>query len=79
MLVSGHGFIEEPDIRGAKTLKEAMARHQQSESCIRCHAKMDPLGFALEYYDPLGRKRTEYKTVEVIDKNKLHNTRRVTA
>jgi len=57
-------LINEPDIRGTTTIREAILKHQQLESCSRCHAKIDPLGFALEYYDPVGRKRTEYRHVE---------------
>ena len=56
--------INEPDIRGATTIREAILKHQQEESCARCHSKIDPLGFALEYYDPVGRKRSEYRHVE---------------
>jgi len=57
-------LINEPDIRGTTTIREAILKHQQLESCSRCHAKIDPLGFALEYYDPVGRKRSEYRHVE---------------
>ncbi|WP_197355322.1 DUF1592 domain-containing protein [Aureliella helgolandensis] len=58
--------IEEPDIRGAKTMKEIMAQHQNVETCNRCHRKIDPLGLALEHYDSLGRWRDEYTHVEVL-------------
>ncbi|MCP4848278.1 MAG: DUF1592 domain-containing protein, partial [Verrucomicrobiaceae bacterium] len=56
--------IKEPDIRGTTTIREAILKHQELESCSRCHSKIDPLGFALEYYDPVGRKRSEYRHVE---------------
>ena len=52
-------LINEPDIRGTTTIREAILKHQELESCSRCHSKIDPLGFALEYYDPVGRKRNE--------------------
>jgi hypothetical protein len=58
--------INEPDIRGTTTIREAILKHQELESCARCHSKIDPLGFALEYYDPVGRKRSEYRHVEEI-------------
>ena len=58
--------FEEPDVRGAKTLKEVMAKHQNSETCSRCHSKIDPLGLALERYDPIGRLRTKYRHIEVV-------------
>ena len=57
-------LINEPDIRGTTTIREAILKHQQLESCSRCHSKIDPLGFALEYYDPVGRKRKEYRHIE---------------
>ena len=57
-------LINEPDIRGTTTIREAILKHQELESCSRCHSKIDPLGFALEYYDPVGRKRSEYRHVE---------------
>ena len=57
-------LINEPDIRGTTTVREAILKHQQLESCARCHSKIDPLGFALEYYDPVGRKREKYRHVE---------------
>ena len=57
-------LINEPDIRGTTTIREAILKHQQLESCSRCHSKIDPLGFALEYYDPVGRKRSVYRHVE---------------
>lgn len=63
--------IAAPDIRGANTIKEVLEKHQQSESCFRCHSKIDPLGFALEYYDPVGKRRDEYRNVEVVSKEKV--------
>ncbi len=57
-------LINEPDIRGTTTVREAILKHQQLQSCSRCHSKIDPLGFALEYYDPVGRKRNVYRHVE---------------
>ncbi|SVE62360.1 uncharacterized protein METZ01_LOCUS515214, partial [marine metagenome] len=60
--------INEPDIRGTTTIREAILKHQELESCARCHSKIDPLGFALEYYDPVGRKRPEYRHVRIVSK-----------
>lgn len=41
------------------TLRERLQRHRRDPSCAQCHARIDPLGFALENYDVLGRWRTE--------------------
>ena len=54
----------EPDIRGAKTIRELLALHTQSESCSGCHARFDPVGLALENFDILGGWRTRYRGVE---------------
>jgi mono/diheme cytochrome c family protein len=38
-------------------LRERMELHRNSPTCASCHAQMDPLGFALERFDPVGRWR----------------------
>ncbi len=53
----------EPDIRGAKTIREMLAKHTSDTSCASCHQKIDPPGFALENYDPSGRWRDKYLMV----------------
>jgi hypothetical protein len=40
-----------------KTMRELMAIHREAALCASCHARMDPLGLALESYDALGRYR----------------------
>src|SRR5216684_3325184 len=35
----------EPDIRGATTIREQLAKHRQDATCAACHAKIDPPGF----------------------------------
>ena len=51
----------EPDIRGAKTLREQLALHSNNASCAACHAKFDPYGFALESFDVTGAFRKNYR------------------
>jgi len=51
----------DPDIRGAKTLREQLARHSNDASCAACHAKFDPYGFALESFDVTGAFRKNYR------------------
>jgi hypothetical protein len=50
----------EPDIRGAKTIREMLEKHRSQASCAACHVKIDPPGFALESFDPSGRWRERY-------------------
>jgi hypothetical protein len=52
----------EPDIRGATTIREQLAKHREHESCNRCHQKIDPPGFALESFDVIGAQRDWYRT-----------------
>jgi mono/diheme cytochrome c family protein len=52
----------EPDIRGATTIREQLARHRSDASCASCHKLIDPPGFALETYDAIGGWRESYRT-----------------
>ncbi len=54
----------EPDIRGAKTIREQLQRHLADTSCAGCHYKIDPPGYALENFDAAGRWRDAYQRVE---------------
>ena len=50
----------DPDVRGAKTIRQRLEKHRQVETCRDCHAKIDPFGFPLEFYDPVGGFRPKY-------------------
>lgn len=52
----------EPDIRGAKSIREQLQKHVSDASCAACHAHIDPPGYALENFDAAGRWRTVYAT-----------------
>jgi hypothetical protein len=54
----------EPDIRGATTIREQLAKHRSQESCAVCHRKIDPPGFALENFDPAGQWRSNYPKLD---------------
>jgi hypothetical protein len=51
----------DPDIRGATTIREQLAKHRAVESCGVCHRKIDPPGFALESFDCIGGWRDNYR------------------
>ncbi len=53
----------EPDVRGAKTIREQLDKHRSNAACASCHAKMDPPGFALESFDVIGGFRTRYRSI----------------
>jgi arylsulfatase A len=52
----------EPDTRGTTTIRETLAAHRDVDRCQRCHVEIDPPGFALEQFDPIGGFRTRYRS-----------------
>ena len=53
----------EPDVRGATTIREQLAKHRDNAICASCHAKIDPPGFALEAFDVIGGQRDRYRSI----------------
>jgi len=53
----------EPDIRGAKTVREILDKHRSTETCNSCHRQIDPPGFALESYDVIGGWRDRFRSM----------------
>ena len=51
----------EPDTRGKTTIREILKAHRDMESCNVCHREIDPPGFALESFDPIGGFRKRYR------------------
>jgi hypothetical protein len=41
------------------TLRQRLEKHREQPECAACHLRMDPLGFGLENFDPIGRWRTQ--------------------
>jgi len=62
-----------PDKGGAyagktPSMRERMAAHRDNPACASCHAMIDPLGFGLERFDPVGRLRAideQYQPIDV--------------
>ncbi len=48
------------DVSGATTIREKLTKHSQDKACYVCHRNIDPLGYALETFDPIGRWRERY-------------------
>ena len=56
-----------PDVPALKTegseagkvlsMREAMIQHRANPACAGCHARMDPIGFAMEHFDAIGKWR----------------------
>ena len=57
----------DPDVRGAKTIRDQLQKHRTSSSCADCHRKIDPLGFPLENFDAIGNWRDSYNGQAKID------------
>jgi hypothetical protein len=46
-----------PEELAGKSLRERLEIHRSDPTCAACHQRMDPLGFALENFDPIGQWR----------------------
>ena len=60
-------LAEKTDEGAALSMRAAMERHRANPACASCHAQMDPLGFALENFDAVGRWRARGESNEAID------------
>ena len=50
--------LEDQPIAAGLSVRERLERHRADPACASCHALMDPVGFALDNYDAVGRWRT---------------------
>ena len=57
--------LEENDRRNPTSLRERMELHRSSPVCASCHRRMDPLGFAMENFDAIGRWREDDGGAEI--------------
>ncbi|MEE2635889.1 MAG: DUF1592 domain-containing protein [Acidobacteriota bacterium] len=58
---------ETTDTGEPRSIREAMEQHRTNPACASCHAQMDPLGFALENFDAIGRWRVLGESKTPID------------
>jgi hypothetical protein len=59
-----------PELKNAErpaSLREALTQHRADQACSVCHDRIDPLGFTLESFDPIGRYRASDETGAKID------------
>jgi hypothetical protein len=49
------------------TLRERLAQHKRKTTCANCHLRIDPLGFPLEGFDAVGRRRQTYADGKAVD------------
>lgn len=58
--------LDEKKVRFSKlTLREQFAEHRSNASCAGCHAYLDPMGFAFENFDAIGRYRDKEKNLPI--------------
>lgn len=53
------------------SLRERLELHRTAPDCASCHARMDPLGFGLENFDPIGRWRDEQAGLPIDSRGEL--------
>ena len=62
------GVLPEDDqLAKTLTLRQQLEQHRRDAACASCHARFDPLGFALERYDAIGRWRDKDLIGQPID------------
>lgn len=54
-----------PDTQGAKTPRDLLEAHTKSADCRGCHQQIDPIGFVLENFDPVGGWREDWPGINV--------------
>ncbi len=59
--------LNEDDSAKDLTIREKFAAHRKNPSCAGCHARIDPLGFAMENFDITGRWRDKYENGKPVD------------
>jgi len=58
------------------TLRQRMEQHREDAACANCHARMDPIGFAFENFDAIGRFRSKENDVPIDASGMLPNGRK---
>jgi hypothetical protein len=56
-----------PELHADLSTRERVALQTSPESCLTCHAIINPLGFSLEHYDAAGRYRTDEQNKPIDD------------
>ncbi|WP_321476665.1 DUF1592 domain-containing protein [uncultured Paludibaculum sp.] len=51
--------LQEAGLGTTVSMRQQLEQHRANPSCAACHAKMDPIGFALENYDAIGHYRVK--------------------
>src|SRR5262249_7313145 len=49
---------ENANLANPGPVRDGLEQHRKNPTCAACHARMDPLGFALDNFDGIGKWRT---------------------
>jgi mono/diheme cytochrome c family protein len=69
--------LDETKIGATVSLRQQLEAHRANPTCASCHARIDPLGFALENFDAIGQWRTQDGDVAVDSTGELPDGRKV--
>lgn len=51
--------LDEKPLGQTASMRMQLEEHRKNPNCASCHARLDPLGFALEHFDAIGRWREQ--------------------
>lgn len=57
----------ETDPHEATNIRQRLEEHRKNPVCASCHDRIDPLGFAMENFDPVGKWRKKYRNGQPVD------------
>jgi mono/diheme cytochrome c family protein len=69
--------LDEKEVGKSVSLREQLEKHRSNATCASCHARMDPLGLALEHFDAIGRWREKDGKLPIDDSATLAGGRAV--
>lgn len=64
-----------PDVMAGVSTRERLSQHEVDPACSGCHRLMDPIGFAFEHYDAIGKFRSSDAGDAIDDRGELVSTR----
>ncbi|HBV65309.1 MAG TPA: hypothetical protein DEF45_20060 [Rhodopirellula sp.] len=64
---------EQSSVGASSSIRDRLMQHRQDPACASCHDLMDPIGFAMENYDAVGRWRELDQDTPILTKGKMPN------
>ena len=68
---------DEEKVTKELSLKKQLEQHRKSTQCNGCHQRIDPIGFPLENYDPIGRWRKNYSGAPIDSTGELRDGKKI--